>query len=540
MHTKQWQAVCGYVTDVCESVSGSGGTMRELFDLITEDKNSVIYSWTENGRPLYIRRDAFRRKVVSVARKLADCLPDAHGVIGLHLENGPYWPVFYWAILMSGHTPLILDSRHELFYYRSLQAVSGVRVITEDKNYPSVLSPEILKNSRSDVDPAYFDRLWADETLFVGEQEDGTLRLISRSGLALGRQLLRLRHVYQYNQAMFHPDQFGRMRMSVSLPFSDLFGFLCGMVFYPCFGCEQHISAPDADAGRYLASCRSLAVTHLCVSAETCAGMTALVTQQAEKSFPRDASRYLAWLRGEERINDFRILSRFMSFSAKIMKAVFGKKIRCVLCTDPALDETAPHLFTRLGVFFGNGYCVPELGLVSMELSADPEVRIKGSAGILLNGIVGMVLDGRNLMLDCGSDAGQYCTPEGYQPFPSPFPVGARVAFDRNNRLLIAQDHAKQSSGAQQKADPETVLKMRELYAAVLNKPLDIIDEDMDFFAALGGDSLSYFLLLQHIELLFGIQIKPEERIYFSTARYAAETLKPYTQAKKGEVKNHA
>ncbi len=540
MHTKQWQAVCGYVTDVCESVSGSDRTMRELFDLMTGDRNSVIYSWTENNRPLYIRRDAFRRKVVSVARKLTGCLPDAHGVVGLHLENGPYWPVFYWAILMSGHIPLILDSRKELFHYRSLQAVSGVPVITAEKNYPSVLSPDVLKNSHSDVDPAYFDRLWADETLFPGEQPDGALQLIAHSGRSLSRQLLRLRHVYQYNQAVFYPDQFGKMRLSVAQSFSDLFGFLCGMILYPCFGCEIHIAGPCGDASRYLAACRSLSVTHHCVSAETCAGMTGLIVRQIEKSFPRDASRYIAWLRGDERINDFRTLSRFMSLSAKISKTVLGKRIRCILCADPALEETAAHFFSRLGVFFGNGFCVPELGLVSMELSADPEIRIKGSAGILLNGIVGMLLDDRTLVLDCGNDVGRYYTAEGDRPVPSPFPVGARITFDRNNRLLVARDRASLPSSEKQKADPETILKIRELYAAVLDKPADIIGEDMDFFSALGGDSLSYFLLLQHIELLFGVQIKPEERIYFSTARYAAETLKPYTQAKKGEVKNHA
>ncbi len=75
MHTKQWQAVCGFVTDVCESVSGSERTMRALFDLITEDKGRVIYLWNERGRQAYVRRDAFRRSVISVARKLADCLP---------------------------------------------------------------------------------------------------------------------------------------------------------------------------------------------------------------------------------------------------------------------------------------------------------------------------------------------------------------------------------------------------------------------------------------------------------------------------------
>jgi len=538
MHTKQWQAVCGYVTDVCESVSGSGRTLHELFDLITADRNRVIYSWTENGRPVYIRRDVFRRKVISVARKLIDILPEKHGVIGLHMKNDPFWPVCCWAILMSGHTPLILDRACTLFDYRSLQAVSGVTCITTDSNYPSVISPDTLKTARSEVDPAYFDGLWADEVLFPCEQPDSSLQLVSYSGRSLCRQLLRLKKTYQYNQAMFYPDQFGKTRVSQFLPFSDFFGFLCGMVFYPCFGSELRIARPQEEVRNYLAACRSLGVTHHCVSAETCGEMISVITQQVGKSFPKDAERCLAWLRGDERINDYRILSRYISVSAKIVKIVFGKRIRAILCTDPALDPSAPQFFTRLGIFFGNGCCIPGLGLVAMELSADAETRVRGSAGILLNGIAGLQMDDGRLILDCGDDVGQYVTPEGCKPLPSPFPIGSGASFDRNNRLLISR--SRRQAGEKQKADPETVRKIRELYAAVLNKPVDIIEEDMDFFSALGGDSLSYFLLLQHIEMLFGIQVRPEERIYFSTARYAAETLKPYIQAQKGEVKTHA
>ena len=538
MHTKQWQAVCGYVTDVCESVSGSGRTLRELFDLITADRGGVIYSWTENGRPVYIRRDVFRRKVISVARKLIDLLPEKHSVIGLHMGSDPFWPVCFWALLMSGHTPLLLDSANELFDYRSLQAVSGVTCVTADSNYPSVISPDTLKSARSEVDPAYFDELWADEVLFVSEQPDDSLQLVSHSGRSLCRQLLRLKKTYQYNQAMFYPDQFGKTRVSQALPFSDFFGFLCGVVLYPCFGNELHITAPQAEIRNHLAACRSLGITHHCVSAETCGGMMSVIAEQIRKSFPKDAKRCLAWLRGDERINDYRVLSRYISLSAKILKTVFGKKTRAILCTDPALDPSAPQFFTRLGVFFGNGCCIPGLGLVSMELSADAETRIRGSAGILLNGVAGLQMDGGRLLLDCGDEVGEYVTAEGCKPLPSPFPVGSEASFDRNNRLLISRRRSQ--AGEKQKADPETIRKIRELYAAVLDKPVDIIEEDMDFFSALGGDSLSYFLLLQHIEMLFGIRIRPEERIYFSTARYAAETLKPYIQAQKGEVKTHA
>ena len=88
-------------------------------------------------------------------------------------------PICYWAILMSGHVPLLLDSQYELFHYRTMNECSGIYCITNDKNYPNIISPDFIKNSHSEVDSAYFDQLWANETIIVNEKNDGSLQAIS-------------------------------------------------------------------------------------------------------------------------------------------------------------------------------------------------------------------------------------------------------------------------------------------------------------------------------------------------------------------------
>ena len=538
MHTKQWQAVCGFVTDVCESVTGPDRTMRALFDRITEDKARPIYGWCENGRPAWMRRDVFRRSVVSVARKLTEYLPEPHGIVGLHLENGPFWPVFYWAILMSGHTPLVLDHRRELFSYRSLREFSGVCCISRDQNYPAVVDPGFLQKSRSEVDSAFFDQLWTDETVFVAEKPDGALEAVTHDGLSLSEAFRRLRHAYRYDQPLFYPPEAGPARVSLGQPFSDPFGFLCGVILFPCFGYEVFTADPKGDARSYLSLTRSLAVTHHCLSAEGCGAMAAAVQEQIERSFPRDAHRFAAWLRGEERINDYRTLARYMALAVKLKNTVFGKKAGCVLCADDGLDGTAALFLHQLGLFFARGYCPAELGLVSLELSGDPQMRTKNSVGLLLDGVTGTITDHGKLALDGGRHVGRPYSPDVRRAYPSPFVTDRTAAFDPHGRLCLLSEGTAQKRAAEP-ADPETVRRMRELYALVLNKPVEIIEDDMDFFFALGGDSLSYFLLLQHVEMQFGIKIKPEERIYFSTARYAAQTLRPYLQ-QKGGMKNNA
>ena len=54
----------------------------------------------------------------------------------------------------------------------------------------------------------------------------------------------------------------------------------------------------------------------------------------------------------------------------------------------------------------------------------------------------------------------------------------------------------------------------------------------MHFFIDLGGDSLSYFMLLQHIEVGYDVHLLPQERIYLTTPQHAAETLMKYQRKK--------
>ena len=519
MHSKEWQAVCGYITDVCESLNAAGGTMRELFDLVTEERSAAVYSWKENGRFLYMRREDLRRKAVAAARKLLDRVPKGHRMIGLHISDAMYWPVWYWAILMSGHVPLILDPGRELFSYRSLKDCQGAYCITRDRNYGWIIDPDSLKDSASGVDPAFFDGIWADETCFVCEDADGRLSAIIHTGESMRTQALRLRHLYRHDQPLLYPPGMGRMRLMLRAPLHDPFGFLCGMILYPLFAGEVYI-APQAESALF----RDPAVTHMCLSAEDCERTRDAILREAEKLFPKLSARYAAWLDGRERINDYRVLSRFQAMSAKLGKRIFGRKARCILCAGEYPDTSTAAFFSRFGIFFAGGLCCGPLGLVAMELTGEPEVMSKGSVGELLEGVSGFDAGGGRLLLNCGGPVGRILSNGALRDPDMPFPLPVKARFNQHGRLCL-EERAARESAAPAAADPETVDKLKEIYALVLGRPAGIIGENMDFFGDLGGDSLTYFLLLQHIEAAFGVRIPNDERSYFVTVRFAAETL---------------
>ena len=523
MHSKEWQAVCGFVTDVCETLDASPRTMRSLFDLITEEKNAPVYSWKENGRALYLRREDLRRRAVAAAKKLVSCVPQEQRMVGLHVSDPGYWPVWYWAILMSGHVPLLLDSERELFSYRTLKGGMGTWCITRDRNYGWVIDPESLKSGSSQVDAAYFDDMWADETVFVTQGRDGRLSAAGFSGAAVCAQVLRLSRVYRQNGELLAPPQMGRMRLLLQERPHEFFGWLCGAVLYPLFSGEVFLYPYGAAEGNGPLFAKDVPATHLCLSAEGCAQVRDRALRAAEAAFPKAYKRYAAYLDGEERVNDYRVLARYGSMSDKLRRRLFGKKARCVLCAGEEPDTRDAGFFERFGLSFSAGLCCGHLGLVAMELSPQGGAGAKGSVGQLLEGVRGLSEGGR-MLLSCSGEKGKILENGALREAEDPYPLPVKAYFNAQGRLCLEEDGPK-AAQRDAAADPLTVRRLRETYAQVLGLAPESIGENMDFFSDLGGDSLTYFLLLQHIEAGFGVSIPADERTFFVTVRFAAETL---------------
>ena len=524
MHIREWQEACGFITDICDSVTDSGRTMHDLFNIITEDKNRIIYSWEENGRIVKLRRDLFAHNVAAVARMLVDIIPPNSKMVGLHLPNHHLWPVFYWAILMSGHIPVIINSRSDLFMYRNIKECRGIYIITKDKKYPFRIAPEILKGSRFETDLAYFDSSWEDETLFVDEDVNGDFRLVAHNGVSVSEQLLRLRYVYKEEQKILSP--FNR-KASLKLPFSDLFGFITGVIVYPCYGYEINIPKPGCGMVQYIMTGRSLGINVYCLSGKDSQELAGLITWKIERAFTREAPKYTAWLKGTGKVNDYRILSRFLNMSIKMKKMFFGRHSCCIISGDNQINDTVVSFMSQLGVPFSRCLCTSEAGLTAMDLNPDHEMRKKNSVGRLLNGVAGQCGPEGYLELTGVTNPGRKYTEEGTGEFGFPLVTRIKATIDRDGCISLEKNE-NPNAGTRMKPDPGVLEKVKEAYSIVLNKPAEIIDDDMDFFTDLGGDSLTYFLLLRHIEVMFGIKVRPDDGMFFATVRFAAETLRSY------------
>lgn len=537
MHVKKWQAICGLITDGCESLEATSMTMRELFCEITA-RERVLISWPEGRKMLRMRSGEFRKKVISAAHKLQNV--SGNPLIGLHLTNRPEWPVFYWAILMSGHKPLILDTRFDLFHYRDLPGTEGISCITEDRQFPLVISPDSLISEHFESDLAYFEDIWADETVFTKEEADEKPSGVVYDGKALCGQILRLRYIYRSGLPVIYPASEGPLKAAVSEQLSSMSGFLPAVLWYPYFEKEVFI-VPEERADDLAMLCRIAGATHLFSGGESLDRIAECIAGLIRKTDQKSGDQILTWLYGDAIVNNYKQLTSYMAVAAKARRNLLGKRLNCIVAAGNPPESRTVDLLNHLGISCRKGYFNPEFGAVCMDTAEQFEEKSTSvTAGTFLSDVYGSLDDAGKLQFSGRYGATGYLADGNIEAIGQPFETGLSAGIDSRGRVHFSRNRDTGTNRPAVKFDPADVEHIRELYAQVLQLPVENITPEMHFFIDLGGDSLNYFMLLQHIEVEYGIHLSPEERIYLTSARHAAETLYQYKQMRGNEQNEKA
>ena len=112
---KYTQAEVHRFTDISERLLSTGMKMEDIYQAIisNEPKSLSSISFDESGKMVKQTYSEFKDEVFKTSSRLSKLLSNiAPGtVVGIKLKNSPKWPIVFWALLMCGHSPLLIDAR---------------------------------------------------------------------------------------------------------------------------------------------------------------------------------------------------------------------------------------------------------------------------------------------------------------------------------------------------------------------------------------------------------------------------------------------
>ena len=358
-------------------------TFEDIYNAIMERNPNAWASiyFDEDGKMQHITYGETKDEVYKTASKLSVLLSNTppESVVALKLKNSPRWPVFYWAILMSDHTPLVIDARLPKENTNNLLRQSGaVAVITNDEE--DFVVPAYRVNSvLSQPTNFNFNPSWNDSTMFCSSGTTGDAKMMVFRGHNMVAQIVASLSIPGRTDDLMYPSP---IRVLAMLPLHHIFGFVAVLLWYSYYG--KTLVYPSSISTRdLLYACQKAGVTHVFSVPMFWDGVAQNVSRTIAKAKPRTsdiAERMIAY-------NTHKISKKEAGFVAShfatntFQKKVLGNKVRYCISGGGFLSPTTLALINGLGYPLYNGFGMTEIGVSSVEQSPRVETRMKGSIG---------------------------------------------------------------------------------------------------------------------------------------------------------------
>lgn len=366
--------------------------MQDIFDISTK-KNSkkiaVVYRNKKNKKRFYsyARLKAHTYVIASILDNLMIQQPKNKPLV-LKAANGPHWFEIFWAILMCGYKPLLVDAKATKEGTENLiKQAKAAAIITDDSfsyNVPKFSLNDILADKKYST--YGFSANWENEVIFCSSGTTGDVKLMVYNGENLINQIVAAYDMCETTKDIFFPKRYGQMKMLSMLPLHHIFGFVATFLWYFFFGASFIFPKSNAPT-EIQKACQDSKVTHVyCVPifwdslAQSIERKKALMTPAKQEHI----NKLIGYNTGKI---ESAMAGPYKTVQKKVQKTLLGRNIRFCISGGGYLDGKTQTIINGVGYPLYNGYGMTEIGVTSVELTPDVVLRLRGSIGIPLHGV---------------------------------------------------------------------------------------------------------------------------------------------------------
>lgn len=358
---------------------------ESIFRIMCEFGGKVAAEYSDDGGNIVkITYAEYEKRVRAAAAALSKKL-GGHDAVGIKLANGPDWPVMYWAAMMSGHMPVLLDAAGEKQTIEHLLKQAGAKaVITDDlvsyDGYETIDAAG-LKNGGEDAD---YEPSWADATCLCTSGTTGTSRVFLYDGEAMSHQMLNAKYFIREGLDLMYDTSEGEVKNLAFLPLHHIFGFVAVYMWYSFFG-KTIVYLKDRNPATIMGTCKEHGVTHIfCVPM-----FWNSVSQGIDRKVKKGGEKQERLFERMSRIS-FMIQSRMKnkgrslvanSFFKGVQNELVGGTIRYMITGGGHILPESMRTINRIGYPLFNGFGMTETGITSVDMTNDISKRIQASVG---------------------------------------------------------------------------------------------------------------------------------------------------------------
>ena len=411
-----------YITEKRRLFNASDRKFASLYPMMFSEENNVIFEENDGYKIKKTTYGQCKANAEQRAYSLREALKAEKkgSVVGIFLNNGKEWVEVFWATLICGFKPLLLNMRlDDDTLEKALGDLGAIAVVSVGKVFKikTLTLDDLALTGHS-----YLSKEFGDE-LFV--MSSGTSNNVKICAYSEKEVFAILGNSFGINRRckLMKKHYRGELKLLTLLPFYHIFGLVAVYLWFAFYG-RTFVSLRDFSPETIIDTIRRHKVTHIFAVPL----FWQRVYDEAMKSIR---------LRGEDTYRKFEKalhLSDSLGFSVlgrafarrafkEVRDNLFGDSVSFMISGGSMIKPKVLEFFNGIGYRLANGYGMSEIGITSVELSDDRKVLTSASIGEALDSVEYKLENGELLVK--GDSRAKYIIENGKAtPLPEWFKTG--------------------------------------------------------------------------------------------------------------------
>ncbi len=361
-----------------DALVGSQKTLRDIYEIMFTDNDNVLSETNDGFRIHAITYRQTAQQIESAAAALYEKVGAKQQYIAVALENSPDWIVAFWAVLMSGNKPYLVNLRYPAGLTNNLLKTLQIAYTLCDKDYGLETEAIFVKDLKGAI--PFSHEYFADELAFSSSATSMNEVVCFYTGFQLAEQILNFEQIVKLEPRITKHYK-GSLKQLAFLPFYHVFGLFAVYFWFTFFG-RTLVFLRDYSSDTILKTCRRHQVTHIFAVPVLWHTIEKKVLAAARE---QGEETYQKLLKGIKTSTKLQNLGMSAEMAKRMMRSVtnqvFGPSLMFCINGGSYIRGSALELLNGIGYSTYNGYGMSEIGITSVELRRKPKWRNENSIG---------------------------------------------------------------------------------------------------------------------------------------------------------------
>lgn len=382
----QHKTIKDFVQSKLRAFEEQGLSMETLFSLMFQEKENIMYERSAGYRVESFSYGEVEKRIkaraLSLSKLLSDVAPGS--VIGLSMDNSLSWIECFWAIILCGFRPLLINLRLSDEPVEGAIRDCDVQAVVSDGRTYSVRT--ILCDEIEPVEEPFTTCEFGKEIIVMTSGTSRHVKLCAYSAEELFYQIKGSYGIIRECDTVKRHYQ-DRLKLLTFLPFYHVFGLVAVYIWFSFFS-RTFVELKDMKPDTITGTVRRHHVTHLFAvplfweTVYTQARKTIrLRGEETERKFEKAMAL-------RDKLGDSALGALFTRAAFKeVRENLFGDSIRFMITGGSSISKETMRFFNNIGYHLADGYGMSEIGITSLELSKKPSILNAGYIGKPMDGV---------------------------------------------------------------------------------------------------------------------------------------------------------